>query len=144
MANEVQFRKFLNIRKGNLDYRPPQVSWNMDMTGAKGPTPGAIEAPTDGVDVDLSALTDPGIVHIYNMEASGGSSISWGIHDPETDRYYPVGVLAPGEHDMLVLDEDFQSEHYPATGTALGPVTNRLYVKGKTAAANVYVGAFER
>lgn len=147
MADEVQIRQQVFIKSGNLDHQPRQREWKADMTGAKGPTPGAITATYDGTDIDLSQLTDPGWIDIYNQEPEdGGITVSWGVYDPETDRYYPVGKIAPGQGTgMLHLDELLQFEFDPATGTGTGNPTNRLRIKAKDGdEANILVQAFER
>lgn len=145
MADEITVRQFVSVRNGNLVYAPPQAQFTIDLTGAFGPAPGALVATYDGVDVDLSAFTSPALMHIYNQEPDGGVTVSWGVHDPEVDRYYPVGMLAPGDHAVVQLDDLFGGEFYPATGTGSATTTNSLRVKAKDAAgANVFVGVFER
>ncbi len=141
---EVHVRVSFSVRKGNLVYAPPQAQYAADMAGAFGPAPGSIQVTDGGTDVDLSQFTDPGWLHVYNQEPDGGASVSLGIYDPETDRYYPFIKLAPGQHTAFPLDELFRAEHVgTGTGTDLG--VNRLRIRAKDAeTATVFVGVFER
>lgn len=152
MADEIVVRQFMNIRKGNLVHNPPQREFKATLNEEFGPSPGAIQATYDGTDVDLSVFTDPGWVDIYNQEptvANDGVTVSWGVYDPQTNRYYPVGKLEPGQGTGLIhLDDLFGGEFYPSTGTGSLPGyegRNRLRVKAKDGdTANVVVNVFER
>lgn len=142
MADEVRVTAGLAIRKGSLDYRgfgPTAFTADMDASAPNGPTPGAVNVTTAGVDADLSALTTPGWMEIVNLD--GTNYVEWGMRDPDTSTFYPVGELGPGEKAILKLSRNFLEE-YVGTGTT-GP-TNKLHLKADTAACKVYVGVFER
>lgn len=145
MSNEISVRNSITIRSGGLIYLSNQRSYRADMSGSFGPAPAAFLATYDGTDVDLSGFTDPGWCHIINNEASGGVTVSWGIYDPETDRYYPLGKLEPGQDTGLFqLDDLFRGE-FVGTGTGTDLGINRLRVKAKDGdSASVFVGVFER
>jgi hypothetical protein len=146
VANEVVIRQFMSLNKNNLAHNPRQREFTADLDGEGGPTPGFISATYDGTDVDLSQLAAPGWIDIYNQEpTTDGVTVSWGVYDPETDRYYPVGKLLPGEGTGLFrVDDLLQGEFYPATGSGSSVMTNRLRVKAKDGdVASVVVSAFE-
>lgn len=142
MANEAEIRSSLQISKDNLEYRGQPTVFNADVTGTKGPTPGAITVSTAGTDVDLTALTTPGLCRIQNLEADGGNYVSYGMWDPEGSKYLPLGELLPGESYVLRLARDIEEEYGTGTGTT-GASTNRLRFKANTAACVVLVEAFE-
>jgi hypothetical protein len=72
MSGEAQIQLSLNITKslgGNLNYRSYPTTFNADVSGAIGPTPGAILVATAGTDVDLSQITTyPGLCRITNQD----------------------------------------------------------------------------
>lgn len=146
MAREITARVYVRMRKGNFFYNPPQQTYTADLTSdGKGPTPGSITVTYDGTLIDLSELTDPGYLHMVNQEPTEGTTVSWGVYDPQTNRYYPIGVLRPGKPVFFELDELFGSEFYPVTGTGTGISSNSLMIKAKDGdSATVFVGAFER
>ncbi len=143
MANEITVRSGLVIRSGNLRYNSPQQAFRADMSGTpKGPTPGALTVTTVGVDVDLSGLTVPGLVEITNLDET--NYVEWGVYDPETLAFFPVGEILPGENYVLRLSRNFQEQYYgTGTGTSAGGETNRLHLKAHTASCVVQVLAFE-
>jgi len=148
VANEATVRSELSIRKQDgvttlLNYRG-QSAFTATVTGTRGPNPGTVIASqndTAGTLVDLSGLTDPGLVHIYNQDTAG--YVEYGIYDTERGVYFPFGELLPGEGTVFRFSRNFMEEF--GTGTGTTPATNQLRVKsygGSTGA--VFVGAFER
>lgn len=142
MANEAEIRSSLQIAKDNLEYRGQPTVFNANVTGTKGPTPGAITVSTAGTDVDLSGLTTPGLCRIQNLEADSGNFVAYGIWDPEGGKFYPLGELLPGESYVLRLSRVIEEEYGTGGGTT-GASTNRLRFKADTAALVVLVEAFE-
>jgi len=145
MSAEAQIHASLIIRKLSgaivqLDYRSGPSAYNVDVTGAKGPVPGAIAATVAGTDVDFGELTQPTLCFIHNQDAT--NFVEYGIWDPEGSKFYPLGELGPGESHILKLSRNLQEEYQTGTGTT-GASTNRLRLKADTAACNVFVGAFE-
>jgi len=140
VANEISIRSQLTVRKGYIDYRSNPVAFEADMAGAKGPTPGAIAASTDGVDVDLSELTTPGVARFMNIDDT--NFVEYGIFDPETNVFYPFGKILPGETYVVRLSSNF-GEQYAGTGTGTTAATNTLRFKANTASVNVVVEVFE-
>lgn len=145
MANEAKVTSHIAIRKvsGNItqiDYRSPVTTFNVDVAGTKGPVPGAIEATTAGIDVDFSELITPGLCNIQNQDDT--NFVTYGIYDPETTTFFPLGEVGPGESYAIKLSRDLKQEYGTGTGTT-GANTNRLRIKANAASVNVYIGAFE-
>lgn len=142
MANEATIRAQLTLKKGEIDYRSNPTVFLADVTGTKGPTPGAIAcAVAPGTDVDLSELTTPGFCVLHNLDST--NYVTYGIWDPEGGKFYPLGELLAGEFTVVRLSRNIQEEYGTGTGTT-GADTNRLRIVADTAACNVFVGAFEK
>lgn len=140
MADEATIRSSLLVRCDTLNYQSYPTSFQADVAGEKGPTPGAITVTTEGTSVDLSELTTPGLCRIMNLDATNYAT--YGIWDPENDTFFPLGELLPGETYVLRLSRDLQEEFGTGTGTT-GADTNRLRFKADTASVVVLVEAFE-
>lgn len=148
MAGEIQVSAGLTIRQldasGNilLQYTSLPAAFLADMTGAKGPVPGAFTAATTGTDVDLSELTTPGVCIIKNFDDT--NYVTYGMWDPESNLFYPLGEVQPGEAWPLRLSRFISQEYGTGTGTGTaGPSTNKLRIIANAAACNVSVEAFE-
>ena len=147
MANEARIQSSLAIRKisGSLtliDYRGTDPSaFQADVTGTKGPVPGALTVPTTGKIVDLTELTIPGLCELHNMDAT--NYVEYGIYDPQIDVFYPLGELLPGEKYTIRFSRNL-AEEYTSTGTGTTAATNKFMLKAQNAACDVYVGAFEK
>lgn len=149
MAKEATIRVSLGIRKTDpadnsrilLDYQSRPTGFNIDVTGVKGPTPGAIAVPPSGVDVDLSELTTPGLVVIYNLDPD--DTIHYGIRDPENDIAFMLGQVRPGCNWPLELSTLLTKE-VEATGTGFVAGNNRLHLRaGGVSTISGRVDAFE-
>lgn len=143
MADEATIRSSLQIVKGDLNYQSQPTTFQADVSTAKGPTPGAVLATTAGTDVDLSALTTPGLARFQNLDAS--NYVEVGTWDPENLLFYPLLELLPGEVQVVRIARNLSQEvgTGPGTGTA-GPSTNKLRVRANAAACNVFVEIFEK
>lgn len=144
MSNEATVRVSLSIRKVSdgivlLDYSRT-AGYQEDVTGTKGPSPGAIAVSTDGVAVDLSEITTPGWCWFHNQD--GTNRVTVGIRDPDSGYFYPMLDLLPGMRYPVYLSQDLL-EQYEGTGTGTGTVNNQLWIKAFTAACNVLVEVFE-
>lgn len=138
MANEVRVLAGLQINFGNLKYTSPVQSFLADLTGAAGPTPGAINVTTAGVDIDLSALTTPGWAFFYNNDSENYVEI--GVHDGTLFHAYQE--VGPGEGAVLKFSRNlFEERTIPGTGTT-GDV-NTLHAIANGATVNLLVAAFE-
>jgi hypothetical protein len=148
MSNEATIRSSLQIRVEEnglvvLDYRAQPTSYQADVSSVVGPTPGSFLVSTAGTDVDLSALTIPGLCRFMNNSSSNYVTI--GIWDPEGVKFFPMLELLPGEFQDVRLARDIQEEYADGSGTGTdGANTNRLRFKAIGAACNVTVDAFEK
>lgn len=144
MANEATIQTTLIIRKATghitqIDYLSRPQTFNVDVTGTKGPSPGAITVSTSGTDLDLSQLTTPGLCRISNQDAT--NYVEFGIYDASSTRFFPLGEIGPGESYVLKLSRNVGEEYYSTTGTDTG---NSIRFKANTAAVVVLVEAFEK
>lgn len=147
MANEATINLSMNIRKVDdttdlvlLDYRSQPSSFQADVTGTKGPTPGSISVSIAGTDVDFSQLTTPGLCRLMNQDPT--NFVEYGIREPGTGTFYPLGEILPGETYIIRLSRNLQEE-YIGTGTGTSAPTNFFHLKANVAACNVLVEAFE-
>jgi hypothetical protein len=147
MANEVTVRASLQIKKAlttanDLDYQSKPTTFKANMTGRKGPVPGAFTAEyPGGTDVDLSELTTPGWCWIQNLDTT--NFVTVGIYDPESSKFYPMVEIHAGEFcPPFRVSRDIGWEYGTGTGTG-GPETNKLRVRPDTADCNVRVDTFE-
>ena len=138
MSNEATVRGSLQISTTNLKYRSYPTSFQADVSGEVGPTPGAFSASTDGTDVDLTELTTPGLAIIKNLDAT--NYVEVGIWDGL--EFYPLIEIGPGEQYPVKLSRNIGNSYGTGTGT-LGADTS-MRIKADTAACVVVVEAFER
>ena len=152
MANEITVQSSLIIKKGNLDYQSRPTSFRADLVTAvpKGPVPGAIEALWDGTDVSFSQLVDPGLCRLGNLGRTDGvvdtnAYYEYGIREPATNTFYPLGEVLPGESFVIRLTRNLLEE-YQGTGTGTSAPTNFFHVKSSSDHFSVIalVEAFER
>lgn len=141
MANEATIQSGLQINSGNLRHRSPRSSFRADVSGAKGPVPGAITISTSGTNIDLSQLTSPGLCQITNLDST--NFVTWGVWDATGFRFLPLGEILPGEWYVIRLSRHL-SDEFTQTGTGTAGDTNALRLMADTAACNVKVEAFER
>lgn len=141
MANEIQVQSVMTIRKGHMD-ESITLSFSDDMDGTPdGPCPGAVSVSTDGTDIDLTELIDPGWCAFKNLSST--YNINIGIWEPATSLFYPFIELEPGQGCIVPLSRELRSE-YSGTGTGTSGYTNTLRAKAKDGAAILQVKAYER
>lgn len=142
MSKEIRITVSLRVRKTENSVviidDSLSASFTADMTGTKGPSPGAFTAGLTGTDVDLSALTTPGAAWFENQD--GTNFVTWGIYDPETSAFYALGELLPGERYPIRLSRYLKQEF---TGTGTSSSTARLRFMADTAPVDVAVKAYE-
>lgn len=146
MANEVTVVLSLNIRKDALQENPQPTSYQFDMSGTVGPTPGVVTVPTTGAAVDLAELTTPGPCWLVNLDPT--NYVEYGIRDPGANIFYPLGELQPwdsagGKPQYVYLSRNLLEE-YTGTGTGTTPPGNQLWLKANKASCKVVVKAFDR
>ena len=150
MSNEAQVMGSLFVRKNDADdgtvllNEQFTTAFQADVDGTLGPTPGAFTASEYGTDVDLSELTTPGLCWLSIQNAD--NYVTFGISDPDTDEFYPLGELLPGERYPIRLSRSL-GEVWTASGTGTGTSgssnkTLTFYAHGGDTV--VYVGAFEK
>ena len=138
MANEAKASVNLVIDKGNMNYRSTPTDFQVSVTTAKGPSPGAITATVAGVDVDLSELASPGLCRIRNLDAT--NFVMVGLWDGT--EFYPLFDLGPGEHYLIKLSLYLGYSFGVGTGTT--DAGHTLRIKADTASCVVVVEAFDR
>lgn len=130
MADEARIHSTLQILKtdGNvtvIDYISRPGAFTADVTGTKGPSPGAITVTPTGTNVDLSQLTTPGLCRLMNQDTS--IIITYGIWDGVT--FYPLGEIWPGESYIVRLSS-YLAEEFAGTSTSTtGAAINRLQLR---------------
>ena len=148
MANEARINSSLQIRKTSgtltlLDYASRPSAFQATVTGTKGPSPGAVTAIRTGTVVSFAALTIPGFCRISSLDSDTGNYVEYGIYDPQTDVFYPLGEVGPGESYIIKLSRNLLEE-YAGTGTGTTAATNSFMLKAFNASADCLVEAFEK
>lgn len=147
MSNEARVQSVLTVQKRDtttgllvIDYRHGGGSFTADVGGLVGPTPGSFTVAVSGTDVDLSKLTTPGLVRFVNMDPT--NYVTWGPYDEDTDVYYPLGEILPGESYVIRLHRFFLRE-MTGTGTLSGEASALRFV-ANNASCVVSVEAFDK
>lgn len=125
MANEASVRSGLEITKGNLKYRSFPNEFRADVTGSKGPLPGAVTVTTGGTDIDLTGLGTPGFCRLGNIDST--NFVEYGIWNGA--NFYPLGEIGPGECYTIKIARNF---------------ADNLRVRANTASCVVVIEAFEK
>lgn len=134
-------RKSTSTGLVTLNYQSQPTTFTVDVSGTKGPSPGAIQVTIAGTDVDFSQLTTPGLCRIMNLDPT--NYVEYGIRDVASRKFYPLGEILPGETYVLRLSRNIQEEYYPSTGTGTTGDIDKFHIKANKAACNILVEAFE-
>lgn len=130
MADEATIRASLQIRKtsGSITMINENVSEGFSDTvaGTKGPCPGALTVPPGGKVVPLDELSTPGWCIIKNVSPT--ESVEWGIRDPDSNRFYPVGEIGPGQTAGPFKFSRNVLEEYTGTGTGTSSPGNQFFM----------------
>jgi hypothetical protein len=140
MANEASIRSSLQIRKGNLNYQGQPTAFLGNVTGTKGPLPGAVSVPPGGINVDLSGLTKPGYCRLQNLDAV--ATVDYGIWDATSSTFFPVGEIQPGETYIIRFSRHLMEEYF-GTGTGVLDPSDRFRLRSSVGTVVVVVEAFE-
>lgn len=146
MSNEASVTSGLRINGGDADplqYQSLPQAFNADVSVGRGPSPGIITVPTIGVAADFSALTQAGLCRIMNLDNT--NYVEYGITDPESNLFYPLGELLAGESYVFRLSRNLAEEH-AGTGSSsatVGPDTNTFWLRADTASCDVLLEAFD-
>lgn len=142
MSNEATVISNLKIVAGKIQYQSLPQSFSADVTGRKGPTPGAVTATVGGTLIDLSQLDQPGLCRLQNLDSTNWVEV--GMLDPETQKFYPLLELLPGESFVVRLSRNLAEEYDTGTGTGTTAVgVNRLMVRANAQSCVVSIEAFE-
>lgn len=139
MANEATIHSSLRIVKQSgsltvLDYQSRPSMFTATVVGTRGPTPGAINVTTSGVEVNLSALDTPGLCRIMNLDTT--NYVQVGIYDGT--NFWEILELLPGESYIFRLARTISK------GTGTSYETGSLMLKANTAPCVCIVEAFEK
>ena len=142
MANEIRVTSSLTIRKTSgttvILNKGYSSSFQGNMSGAKGPVPGALTIPTTPEVVNFGELTTPGWCWLENLDAT--NYVEWGAYDPDTATFYPIGKISPGCRYPIELAPVMGQD---VSGTGTTGDTFSFAMRADTAAVAVSVEAFE-
>jgi hypothetical protein len=142
MANEATVQTSLQIRKGNLFYQSRPSSFQANVVGDNGPSPGCITVPVHGIAVVLTELDKPGgLCRIQNLDLA--NYVEYGAQDPHTGKFYPIGEALAGENFIVRLSRFIGSTQGTGTGSAPTPGSISLYFRAPDGACQVIVEAFD-
>jgi len=110
MSSEATIQSTLTIRKLSstttvLDYSSRPTSFVADVTGTKGPSPGAVSITTGGTSIDLSELSWPSLCRFMNQDDT--NRVEVGVYDG-VSTFYPFIELLPGESYTMRLSRYLQ------------------------------------
>ena len=139
MADEATVRSSLQVIKGNLSYQSQPTTFQADVSGTAGPSPGTVIVPTTGVDIYFSQLTTPGLCRLQNLDT--GNRFEYGIYDTSNKVFYPLGEVLPGETYVIRLSRNLKKE-FAGSGTGQ-TLDTYLRLKAYGASVTAQVEAFE-
>ena len=141
MANEARISLSLQITKGNINFKSSPTAFLADVANTGGPSPGAVTVPLAGLDIDFSALTEPGLAFLQNYDPT--NYVELGIYEPTGAVYYPLLEFLPGECYIVRFSRNLL-EQYAGSGTGTTGPENKVRLKAHVAACKFLVNAFER
>ncbi len=139
MANEARVQSGFTLTKGNLTRRGQTAVFGVDVDGTKGPSPGAVTVSTSGTDVSFSQLSTPGLCQLTNLDSS--NYFEYGIYEPGTSTFYPLGEVGPGESYVIKLSRNLLEEY---VGTGTSAATNTFRLKANGSSLDAVVEAYEK
>lgn len=145
MADEARVSCQLSIQKRSgtlliLDYSSRGGTFQADVVGELGPTPGAFRVPVDGVDIDLTDLTTPGLCFMRNLDDT--NTVELGVFNTDQNEFYPLLAFLPCEGYVVRLNPNINRE-YASTGTGTTSEVNTFRLKAENAPCNFLVEAFD-
>lgn len=140
MANEITVTSSLLVRKNKQQYQSLPASFQATQHGNGGPTPGTVTVSVDGTDIDLSALTTPGLCRVQNLDTV--NAVELGVYNPDQSEMYPVMRIEAGESYVFRLSKNLNQE-YAGTGTGTTGQLNTFRLQAENAACLVKVEAME-
>lgn len=133
MSNQLRIQASLQIVNGDFQWSNQPTGITANQAGVPGTFVGAVLVSQNGTDINLSNLTTPGgWCRIFNTDPT--NYVTYGVRDPDTNKFYPVGELLAGEFVIIRLSRllgadiagtgsaEFQSDklfHFEAHGASL-------------------------
>lgn len=140
----VQSSLVITDTVGNFNYNTPSQRGNFvyDLTTStlNGPTPGAIVVPTNGIDIDMSQLTIPGLAEIYNLDLT--NYIEYGLR--YLGAFFTWGEVGPGEYYLWKFSRHVTIESGTGVGTAAVDTGIAIHLRADTASCRVVVNVFDK
>lgn len=141
MSNEANVRMDVSIIKGNLQFTMRGRSYLADVSTAKAPVPGRVNALTTYTVADLTPLTVKGLCWVGNLSST--YTVQMGVFI--AGAFLPLLDFLPGEFTMVRLSQYLGREEDVTAGTGTANTTvTQLAFKALGGAAEVEVYAFER
>lgn len=127
-----------NVSQQNYSSKP--TSFIAEVEDGSGPTPGLINVPVGGVDIDLSAITNPGgLIRIQNLSSTNFVELgSW-----DGSIFRPLFELLPGESYVHRLARNLGNIYATGTGTS-GTDLTTLRLNADTSMCTCLVEAFNK
>lgn len=146
MSDEITVRASVTVKNGNYSYASQPGYCTDDQATPGGGVPGTVIASESGTDVSFSPLVQPTWVELMNVEAAdSGLRAEWGVYDPQTSVFIPIGELEPGDVTVLKLSRNFGEEWVSfGTATATAIANNTLRIKAYGGTCRVSVKAHEK
>lgn len=141
MANEATIASSLRLVRDKLSYQSQPQAFNADVSASRGPSPGLVLIPTTGRDIYFTELTTPGLCRLMNLDTS--NYVEVGVKDPQSNLFYPLLELLPGESYVIRFSRNLQ-EQYTGSGTGTTGPENYLRLKANGATVACLIDAFEK
>lgn len=140
----IRARVSCSLQIDNTDtdqhYSSRPTAFNATVEDGSGPTPGLVNVPVSGVDIDLSAITNPGgLVRIQNLSTTNYVEVgSW-----DGAIFRPLFELLPGEFFPWRLSRNLGNIYGTGTGTS-GTDATTLRLNANTSMVPCLVEAFNK
>lgn len=124
----------------NQHYSSRPTSFSATVTDGVGPSPGLIDVPVSGIDVDLSAITYAGgLIRFQNLSTTNYVEVgSW-----DGAIFRPLFELLPGEFYVMRLARNLGEIYGTGTGTS-GTDATTLRLNANTSMCTCLVEAFNK
>lgn len=118
MADEARITSYLHVIKDSLEYFSRPTYFTADVTGTKGPVPGALAISTSGTTIDLSELTTPALCRIQNLDST--NYLEYGTYNASV--WAPLGEILAGETYVIRLSRNLGTLRLQANSSTLTAV----------------------
>src|SRR3989304_7264308 len=102
-----------NVTEQHYSSRP--TTFTADVEDGSGPTPGLVNVPVDGVDIDLTSITNPGgLIRIQNLSTTNYVEVgSW-----DGAIFRPLFEIMPSEFYVMRVARNLGNIYATGTGTS--------------------------